>query len=164
MSAAPLTSTPPGRSAQKLGQTRCTGVRLVPIWSLTRWLVSGWWRSVAHVMTASSISAGNGGGYARYLESKTIAPEQGDYYLTPDGEPTQAPGRWLMSPETRAKLGIEGGAGRRSGWPLSLLRLSTGIRSRVECWLVILLTHSFIRMSWCGQRFLHGLAIVSLHA
>jgi conjugative relaxase-like TrwC/TraI family protein len=59
-------------------------------------------------MTASSIGASKGGGYARYLENKTIAPEQGDYYLTPEGEPTQAPGRWLMSDETRAKLGIEG--------------------------------------------------------
>jgi conjugative relaxase-like TrwC/TraI family protein len=59
-------------------------------------------------MTASSIGAAKGGGYARYLEGKTIAPEQGDYYLTPDGEPTQAPGRWLMSAATRAKLGIEG--------------------------------------------------------
>jgi conjugative relaxase-like TrwC/TraI family protein len=59
-------------------------------------------------MTASSIGAGKGGGYARYLENKTIAPERGDYYLTPEGEPAQAPGRWLMSPDTQAKLGIEG--------------------------------------------------------
>jgi conjugative relaxase-like TrwC/TraI family protein len=58
-------------------------------------------------MTASSIGAAKGGGYARYLESKTIAPERGDYYLTSDGEPTQAPGRWLMSADARAKLGIE---------------------------------------------------------
>jgi conjugative relaxase-like TrwC/TraI family protein len=59
-------------------------------------------------MTASSIGAAKGGGYARYLENKTIAPEQGDYYLTPNGEPTQAPGRWLMSADTRAALGIDG--------------------------------------------------------
>jgi conjugative relaxase-like TrwC/TraI family protein len=59
-------------------------------------------------MTAESIGASKGGEYARYLEGKTITPELGDYYLTPDGEPTQAPGRWLMSEETRAKLGIEG--------------------------------------------------------
>ena len=39
--------------------------------------------SLHHVMSASSIGAGRGGGYARYLEGKTIAPEQGDYYLTP---------------------------------------------------------------------------------
>ena len=51
--------------------------------------------SVPVVMTAASIGAAKGGGYARYLESKTVEPERGDYYLSPDGEPTQAPGRWL---------------------------------------------------------------------
>jgi conjugative relaxase-like TrwC/TraI family protein len=59
-------------------------------------------------MTAASIAAGKGGGYARYLESKTIEPERGDYYLTPEGEPTQAPGQWLATPDTLARLGIEG--------------------------------------------------------
>ena len=59
-------------------------------------------------MTAASIGAAKGGGYARYLESKTVEPERGDYYLTPDGEPTQAPGQWLASPDTLARLGIEG--------------------------------------------------------
>jgi conjugative relaxase-like TrwC/TraI family protein len=59
-------------------------------------------------MTASSIGAAKGGGYARYLEAKTTLPERGDYYLTPDGEPAQAPGRWLASPGTLARLGIEG--------------------------------------------------------
>ena len=58
-------------------------------------------------MSASSIGAGRGGGYARYLEGKTIAPERGDYYLTPDGELTEAPGRWLSDPETLARLGID---------------------------------------------------------
>jgi conjugative relaxase-like TrwC/TraI family protein len=58
-------------------------------------------------MTAASIGAAKAGGYARYLESKTIEPERGDYYLSPDGEPTQAPGRWLASPDTLARLGIE---------------------------------------------------------
>jgi conjugative relaxase-like TrwC/TraI family protein len=61
-------------------------------------------------LTTSSIAAGNGGGYARYLEGKTVQPERGDYYLTPGGEPAQAPGRWLASPETLARLGIEGSA------------------------------------------------------
>src|SRR5580700_2470553 len=65
-------------------------------------------RSVSVVMTAASIGAGKGGGYARYLESKTVEPERGDYYLSPDGEPTQAPGQWLASPDTLARLGIEG--------------------------------------------------------
>jgi len=59
-------------------------------------------------MTAASIGAGKAGGYARYLESKTIEPELGDYYLSPTGEPTQAPGRWLATPDTLAQLGIEG--------------------------------------------------------
>jgi len=58
-------------------------------------------------MSASSIGAGRGGGYARYLEGKTIAPEQDDYYLTPDGELTEAPGRWLSDRETLARLGID---------------------------------------------------------
>ena len=62
---------------------------------------------IAGVMSASSIGAGKGGGYARYLEGKTVAPERGDYYLTPDGELTEAPGRWLSDPETLARLGID---------------------------------------------------------
>ncbi|HEX4836967.1 MAG TPA: hypothetical protein VFV03_00360, partial [Solirubrobacteraceae bacterium] len=61
-------------------------------------------------MTAAIIGAGKGGGYARYLEGKTVVPERGDYYLSPEGEPTQAPGRWLASPETLARLGLEGEA------------------------------------------------------
>src|SRR5271156_4300976 len=65
-------------------------------------------RSLTDVMTAASIGAAKGGGYARYLESKTVIPDRGDYYLSPDGEPTQAPGRWLASPDTLARLGIEG--------------------------------------------------------
>jgi conjugative relaxase-like TrwC/TraI family protein len=59
-------------------------------------------------MTAASIGAAKAGGYARYLESKTIEPARGDYYLGPAGEPSQAPGRWLASPDTLARLGIEG--------------------------------------------------------
>jgi conjugative relaxase-like TrwC/TraI family protein len=58
------------------------------------------------MMTASSIGAGKAGGYARYLEGKTVAPERGDYYLTPDGQLTEAPGRWLTAPETLARLGV----------------------------------------------------------
>lgn len=60
-------------------------------------------------MTAASIGASRGGGYARYLEGKTIEPERGDYYLTPDGEMTQAPGRWLADGETLGRLGIDAG-------------------------------------------------------
>jgi hypothetical protein len=61
-------------------------------------------------MTAASIGAGRGAGYAQYLEGKTVAPERGDYYLTPDGELTEAPGRWLSDPETLARLEIDGSA------------------------------------------------------
>jgi conjugative relaxase-like TrwC/TraI family protein len=57
-------------------------------------------------MTAASIPATRGGDYARYLEGKTVAPERGDYYLTPDGEMTQAPGRWLADPATLEQLGV----------------------------------------------------------
>lgn len=59
------------------------------------------------MVSASSIGAAKGGGYARYLEAKTIAPERGDYYLTPDGELTQAPGRWLADPETLGRIGVD---------------------------------------------------------
>ena len=64
-------------------------------------------RSLLGVVSASSIGAAKGGGYARYLEAKTLTPERGDYYLTPDGELTQAPGRWLADPETLAGLGVD---------------------------------------------------------
>ncbi|HEY7831044.1 MAG TPA: MobF family relaxase [Solirubrobacteraceae bacterium] len=57
-------------------------------------------------MTASSIPADRAGGYARYLESKTVEPDRGDYYLTPEGDMVQAPGRWLMDKETMERLGV----------------------------------------------------------
>ncbi|HSZ69530.1 MAG TPA: MobF family relaxase [Solirubrobacteraceae bacterium] len=60
-------------------------------------------------MTAASIPATRGGAYARYLEGKTIAPERGDYYLTPDGEMTQAARRWLADPATLERLGVRPG-------------------------------------------------------
>jgi conjugative relaxase-like TrwC/TraI family protein len=66
-------------------------------------------RVITHVMTAASIGASRGGGYARYLEGKTVEPERGDYYLTPDGEMAQAPGRWLADVETLERLGIVAG-------------------------------------------------------
>jgi conjugative relaxase-like TrwC/TraI family protein len=64
----------------------------------------------SYVMSAASIPAARGGDYARYLDGKTIAPERGDYYLTPDGELTQAPGRWLADPQTLERLGIQADA------------------------------------------------------
>lgn len=59
------------------------------------------------MLSASSIGSGRGGGYARYLEGKTVAPERGDYYLTPDGVLTEAPGQWLSDPGTLERLGID---------------------------------------------------------
>ena len=59
------------------------------------------------MMSASSIGAGKAGGFARYLESKTVAPERGDYYLNAQGEPTQAPGRWLSGDEVLRQLGVD---------------------------------------------------------
>jgi conjugative relaxase-like TrwC/TraI family protein len=41
------------------------------------------------------------------LEGKTVAPERGDYYLTPDGEMAQAPGRWLADAQTLERLGVQ---------------------------------------------------------
>jgi conjugative relaxase-like TrwC/TraI family protein len=61
-------------------------------------------------MTAQSIASAKGGGYARYLESKTVTPEPGAYYLTPEGEPAQPAGRWLAAPNTLTRLGIESDA------------------------------------------------------
>ncbi len=67
-----------------------------------------WSGSVPLVMSAASIGAAKAGGYARYLEAKTVEQGRGDYYLSPEGEPTQAPGRWLASPETLGRVGIDG--------------------------------------------------------
>jgi conjugative relaxase-like TrwC/TraI family protein len=82
-------------------------------------------------MTAASIGAVKGGGYARYLESKTVIPERGDYYLTPEGEPTQAPGRWLASPDTLARLGIEGSTVEGKDF----IALMEGRHPRTDRWL-----------------------------
>ncbi|HME01466.1 MAG TPA: MobF family relaxase [Solirubrobacteraceae bacterium] len=60
-------------------------------------------------MSASSIGAGKAGGYARYLEGKTVAPERGDYQLTPDGVLTEARGRWLSDGKTLERLGVDPG-------------------------------------------------------
>jgi conjugative relaxase-like TrwC/TraI family protein len=87
--------------------TRCAETQTQTYNSLA---VSAVWRSLTVVVTASSIGAAKGGGYARYLEGKTVQPERGDYYLTPGGEPAQAPGRWLASADTLAQLGVESGA------------------------------------------------------
>jgi hypothetical protein len=48
------------------------------------------------MMTAASIAAGKAGGYARYLESKTIEPELSLKGL--DERPRQAPSRPGLRP------------------------------------------------------------------
>ncbi len=60
-----------------------------------------------------------------------MVPERGDYYLTPDGEMAQAPGQWLASTETLARLGIEGSAveGR------DFIALMEGCHPRTGGWL-----------------------------
>ena len=58
------------------------------------------------MMTAASIPASSAGGYGDYLHSRTVAPEQGDYYVGADGAPTEAAGRWLTSPDALARIGI----------------------------------------------------------
>jgi len=61
------------------------------------------------VVTARSLGIGTD--YARYLEGRAQLPERGDYYLGPDGLPAEAPGRWVMLPETQGLLGIDADAG-----------------------------------------------------
>jgi len=58
------------------------------------------------MMTAKSIGAASSRGYADYLESRTVAPEQGDYYLGRDGAPAEAPGRWLADPAALVRVGV----------------------------------------------------------
>ena len=59
-------------------------------------------------MTASSIPA-TGGDYAGYLHGRTLAPEQGDYYLGRDGLPAEAPGRWIGQADALQRVGLAPG-------------------------------------------------------
>jgi hypothetical protein len=43
------------------------------------------------MMTPASILAAKTAGMAEYLDGKTVAPEQGDYYLGRDGRARDAP-------------------------------------------------------------------------
>lgn len=61
------------------------------------------------MVTARSLGIGTD--YARYLEGRAKLPERGDYYLGADGLPAEAPGRWVMLPETQRLLGIDADAG-----------------------------------------------------
>ncbi len=72
-------------------------------------------------MTAASIGAGQAAGYSAYLESRTVAPSRGDYYLSTAGEPTEAPGIWHMLDETRQTLGLEAGEAVRAEQLVALM-------------------------------------------
>jgi conjugative relaxase-like TrwC/TraI family protein len=71
--------------------------------------------------SAASIGAGQAAGYSAYLESRTVAPSRGDYYLSPSGEPTEAPGVWHMLDETRERLGLEAGQAVRAEQIVALM-------------------------------------------
>ncbi|MDO8184645.1 MobF family relaxase [Conexibacter sp. JD483] len=86
-------------------------------------------------MTAASIPASAACDYAEYLDGKTVAPQQGDYYLGPGGTPAEAPGRWIGNADALARTGATPGrvealdlralmAGRRPGEPESFLRVA----------------------------------------
>lgn len=61
------------------------------------------------MMTAASIPATAAAGYADYLDSRTVSPEQGDYYLGRDGAPAEAPGRWLTDEAALRRVGVTTG-------------------------------------------------------
>lgn len=73
------------------------------------------------MMTAASIGAGQAAGYSAYLESRTVAPSRGDYYLSAEGEPTEAQGVWHMLDETRGRLGLEAGEAVRAEQLVALM-------------------------------------------
>ncbi|MEO8968819.1 MAG: MobF family relaxase, partial [Solirubrobacteraceae bacterium] len=61
---------------------------------------------VGVVLTVAKVTAAGVGGYAAYLEGKTLAVEAGDYYLR-GGERAEAPGRWALGPGGAAELGVD---------------------------------------------------------
>jgi conjugative relaxase-like TrwC/TraI family protein len=73
------------------------------------------------MMTAASIGAGQAAGYAAYLESRTVVPSRGDYYLSAEGEPTEAQGVWHVLDETRERLGLEVGEAVRAEQLVALM-------------------------------------------
>jgi conjugative relaxase-like TrwC/TraI family protein len=73
------------------------------------------------MMTAASIGAGQAADYGAYLESRTVAPSRGDYYLSAEGEPVEAPGRWHMLSETLERLGLRAGEQVRANELVALM-------------------------------------------
>jgi hypothetical protein len=62
---------------------------------------------VRGVLTVAKVTAGGGAACAAYLEGRSQAPEQGDYYLK-DGERVEAPGRWAPVREVPLHSGSTG--------------------------------------------------------
>ncbi len=79
------------------------------------------WYDLGVMMTAASIGAGQAAGYSAYLESRTVAPSRGDYYLSASGEPTEAQGVWHVLDETRERLGLEAGEAVRAEQLVALM-------------------------------------------
>lgn len=82
--------------------------------------------------TAASIPASSAGDYGDYLHSRTVAPEQGDYYVGADGAPTEAAGRWLTSPAALVRIGVTQHA---TVAPEDLRALMAGRRPDGDGWL-----------------------------
>ena len=78
---------------QRPVQTRCTPVRSHCDHSVLAWPLSAERGLHPHAYRLEH-RCGEGRGLRALSESKTIEPDRGDYYLSPDGEPTQAPGGW----------------------------------------------------------------------
>src|SRR5271167_3901161 len=76
------------------------------------------------MLTVAKVTAGGGGAYAAYLEGRSHAPEQGDYYLR-DGERVEAPGRWLLGPGGATALGVDpsGPVDGEAFWSVMAVRL-----------------------------------------
>lgn len=84
------------------------------------------------MMTAASIGAGDAQGYSEYLESRTITPSRGDYYLSEEGLPAEAQGVWHLQDSTRQMLGIKDGEPVRAQ---QLVRLMEGRHPATGEWL-----------------------------
>jgi len=96
-------------------------------------------------MTAASIGAGEATDYGAYLESRTVASARGDYYLSAEGEPVEAPGRWHILGETLERLGL------RAGEPVRAEELVALMEGRHPA------SGEFIRRAGCDGRRAAGI-------
>src|SRR5579875_3010350 len=97
------------------------------------------------MMTAASIGAGEATDYGAYLESRTVASARGDYYLSAEGEPVEAPGRWHILGETLERLGL------RAGEPVRAEELVALMEGRHPA------SGEFIRRAGCDGRRAAGI-------